>query len=107
MDRMDSEPNLSIKQPISIGRLLNFDGDRSGDGNGEGTCKQALTLYKVQSVLYLTFWHTDHKWDLFEETRERNFICKLCGSVNCKHYRKKWLKAKYLHITENTNKKMG
>ena len=60
MDRMDSEPNLSIKQPISIGTMLNFDGDRHGDGDDGGTCKQALTLYKFQLGLYLPFWHTDH-----------------------------------------------
>ena len=37
---MGSIPNLPIKRSISTGTMLNFDGDRHGDG--DGTCKQAL-----------------------------------------------------------------
>ena len=40
MDRMGSEPNLSVKRSVSIGTMLNFDGD--GHGDGDGTCKQAF-----------------------------------------------------------------
>ena len=36
--RIGSEPNLPIKRSISTGTMLNFDGDRHGDG----TRKQAL-----------------------------------------------------------------
>ena len=39
-ERMGSIPNLPIKRSISTGTMLNFDGDRHGDG--DGTCKQAL-----------------------------------------------------------------
>ena len=39
MDRLGSEPILSVKQSVSIDTMLNFDGDRDGDG----TCKQTLT----------------------------------------------------------------
>ena len=37
---MGSIPNPPIKRSIFIGTMLNFDGDRHGDG--DGTCKQAL-----------------------------------------------------------------
>ena len=37
MDSMGSVPILPIKWTITIGIMLNFDGD------GDGTCKQALT----------------------------------------------------------------
>ena len=36
MDRMGSEPNLSVKWPTTIGTMKNFDSD------GDVTCKQAL-----------------------------------------------------------------
>ena len=36
--RMSLEPILPIKQPITIGTMLNFDGD--GHGDGVGMCKQ-------------------------------------------------------------------
>ena len=39
---MGSVCNLPVKWAISIGALLNFDGD--GHGHGDGTCKQALSL---------------------------------------------------------------
>ena len=35
-DRMVSEPNLSVRQSITIHIMVNFEGD------GHGTCKQAL-----------------------------------------------------------------
>ena len=41
-DRLGSEPILSIKWSVSIGTMLNFDGDCDGHGEGDGTCKQAL-----------------------------------------------------------------
>ena len=44
MDRMGTEPNLSIKRSISIDTMINFDSDRDGHGDGDGTCKQALKV---------------------------------------------------------------
>ena len=41
-DRLGSEPILSIKRFVSIGTMLNVDGDCDCDGHGDGTCKQAL-----------------------------------------------------------------
>ena len=40
MDRMGSVPILPIKQTVTIGIMLYFDGD--GHGHGDGMCKQAL-----------------------------------------------------------------
>ena len=40
MDRLGSEPILSIKQSVSISTMVNFDGD--GHGNGDGMCKRAV-----------------------------------------------------------------
>ena len=40
MGRMGTEPILSVKWSVSIGIMVNFDGD--GDGYGDGTCKQTL-----------------------------------------------------------------
>ena len=42
MDRMGSVPILPIKQTITIGIMLYFDGDRDGHRDGDGTCKQAF-----------------------------------------------------------------
>ena len=39
MERMGSVPNLPLKLSVSIGTMLNVEGDEHGDG----TCKQALT----------------------------------------------------------------
>ena len=38
MDRMGSVPILPVKWTVTIGTMLNFD----GDGHGDGTCKQTL-----------------------------------------------------------------
>ena len=40
-EKMGSEPNVSVKRSVSIGTMLNFDGDT--DGHGDGMCKQTLT----------------------------------------------------------------
>ena len=40
MDRLGSEPNLSLKRSVSVGTMLNFDSDAHSDG--DGTCKQLL-----------------------------------------------------------------
>ena len=49
-DRLGSEPILSIKRTVSIGAILNFDGDF--DGHSDGTCKQALMpVFCVNSTL--------------------------------------------------------
>ena len=41
MGRMGSVPILPVKQTVTIGTMLNFDGD--GDGHRDGTSKQTLT----------------------------------------------------------------
>ena len=41
---MGSVCNLSVKCAISIGTMLNFDGDGHGHEDGDGTCKQTLSL---------------------------------------------------------------
>ena len=40
MDRMGSEPTVSVKWSVSIGTMINFDGDGRGHSDGYGTCKQ-------------------------------------------------------------------
>ena len=45
MQRMGSVPNLPVKRSVSIGTMLNFDGD--GHGHGDGTCKQALNALRI------------------------------------------------------------
>ena len=42
-ERMGSVLNLPIKQTVSIGTMLNFDGAGHGHGDDDGTCKQAFT----------------------------------------------------------------
>ena len=42
MDRMGSVPNLLVKRSISIDTMLNFDGDRHGHGDCEGTVNRPL-----------------------------------------------------------------
>ena len=42
MDRMGTEPILSVEWTISINTMINFDCDGDGHGDGDGTCKQAL-----------------------------------------------------------------
>ena len=62
MDRMGSEPNLSVKQSVTIGTLILFDSDFDGHGHGDGTCKQDLNPYssvfikvtKISIDLYFT-----------------------------------------------------
>ena len=54
-ERMGSEPNLSIKQSISIGTMLNFDSDTHGHGDSDGTCKQTL--------IHLKMVHIDEKYN--------------------------------------------
>ena len=39
---MGSVPNLRVKWSVSIGTMLNFDGDEHGNGDSDGTCKQAF-----------------------------------------------------------------
>ena len=41
MDRI-SVPILPVKQTVTIGVMLYFDGDRDGHRDGDGTCKQAF-----------------------------------------------------------------
>ena len=68
--RMGTEPILSIKRPISIDTMLNFDGDGDGHGVGDGASKQAL---KVCS--YLTFFNP-FNWPFF--------YCPLNGLIGLK-----------------------
>ena len=42
MDRMGSEPNLSVKRSVTIGTMISFDGD--SDGDGDGTCKRPFNI---------------------------------------------------------------
>ena len=43
-DRMDSEPNLSVKRSVTIDTMINFDSDGDGDGPGDFTCKRAFRV---------------------------------------------------------------
>ena len=40
--RMGYVPILSVKRSVSIGTMIDVDGDRDGHGDGDGTCKQPL-----------------------------------------------------------------
>ena len=44
MDRMGSVPILPVKWTVTIGTMLNFDGDGDGHRDGDGTCKQTLKV---------------------------------------------------------------
>ena len=44
MDHLGSQPIVSVKRSVSIGTMLNFDGD------SDGTCKQAWSLEPILSV---------------------------------------------------------
>ena len=46
-DIMGSKPNLSVNRSITIGTMVNFDGDDYGHGHGDGTCKRAYSLYSL------------------------------------------------------------
>ena len=46
-DIMGSKPNLSVNRSITIGTMVNFDGDGYGHGRGDGTCKRACSLYSL------------------------------------------------------------
>ena len=37
MDRMGTEPILPVKWSVSIDTMINFDEDRDGHGDGDGT----------------------------------------------------------------------
>ena len=50
-DRLSSIPILPIKQSVSIDTMINFDGN--GDGHGDGTCKQALTIDELNIHMYV------------------------------------------------------
>ena len=52
---MGFEPNLSVKQSVTIDTMLYFDGDEHGQDHGAGTCKQALrkTTTHVVNVCFL------------------------------------------------------
>ena len=55
-ERMGSVPNLTITWSVSIGTMLNFDGDGDGHSNGDGTCKQALTQHIKYGHLTMVFF---------------------------------------------------
>ena len=57
MERMGSVPNLPIERSVSIGTMLNFDGDEHGHSDSDSTCKQAFSaLYaKITSVNVIIF----------------------------------------------------
>ena len=58
MDRMDSKPNLSVKQSLTTGIMINFDGDsdRAGDGggtsNGPFTCTVSVPVSVTVKVCH-------------------------------------------------------
>ena len=45
---MVSEPTLPIKWSVTIGTMINCDGDFDGHGYVDNTCKQALMLTKFK-----------------------------------------------------------
>ena len=45
LDRLGSKSIMFIKWSISIGTMLNFDGDCDGHSDGDGTCEQALSVW--------------------------------------------------------------
>ena len=47
---MGFSPNLSVKVPITIGTMVNFDGHR--DGHGDVTCKQTFSLILSKKMNY-------------------------------------------------------
>ena len=56
MERMGSKLNLSVKQSVTIGTMINFDGDGEGHGLGDDMSKWAFTTsksvnWKVQSCI--------------------------------------------------------
>ena len=64
MDRMDSEPNLSIKRSITIDTMLNFDGDSDGHGDGDGMCNGPFTCtISVTVTVYIVQMLTDRLMD--------------------------------------------
>ena len=44
---MGPVPILSVKRSVSIDTMINFGSD--GDGDSDGTCKQALTIRRKKS----------------------------------------------------------
>ena len=55
-ERISSVLNLPVKQSISVGTMLNFDGDGQGYNDGDRTYKQALNEEKKRKhcILALT-----------------------------------------------------
>ena len=51
MGRMGLEPILPVKVPVTIGTILNFDGDCDCDGHGVGTCKQTLIRLFLKAAI--------------------------------------------------------
>ena len=51
MERIGSVPILPIKQTVTIGVMLYYDGDRDGHGDRDGTYKQAFkaNLYEAKA----------------------------------------------------------
>ena len=67
-DRLGLEPTLSVKRSITIDTMIQFDRDIDGHGDGDGTCKQALTQF--------TEW--EHVWS--SRSLDVN------GSLQANHY---------------------
>ena len=53
MDRMGTEPILSVKRRVSIDTMVNFDGH--GDGDGHGKCKQTFNRDSMYTRILLPF----------------------------------------------------
>ena len=54
-DRMGSKPNLSVKQSVAIGTMINFDGDGDGHWDGDDTCKRPLNVNSEGFLLGTVF----------------------------------------------------
>ena len=72
--RMGTEPILSIKRSISIDAMINFDGDGDRHGDGDGTCKQALSikasvLIEQRWISALTRYKKDWSWNYYRDNR--------------------------------------
>ena len=75
---MGSEPNLPVKQSVSIGTMLNFDGDGHGHGHGHGdsTCKQSRVCLFMGGGVGDPMWPLPMMpWHIIRDRDKRKFFC--------------------------------
>ena len=53
-EKMGPVPNMPITRPVSINTILNFEGEGHEHGDGDGTCKQAFTWWRMPSCRWST-----------------------------------------------------